>query len=518
MTGVHPQRRTRPLHGLFGWWRALRPLLRGVLALVLVVALVALGVWGYREWRYCAADIARADGSCVGITDGSHGPVFGPGTAEALALIGEENARIAADPQGRDVVTVAYLVPIPPPGVEDDYDVRLGADVMGAAVAQRQANRTTTLGDRPLIRLLIANVGDSSDPAPEPVRRLIAMATDDFTEERLMAVAVSGKSLDPLIGVIDQLVEAKVPVLVSHLTAEQVTSAPTAADTSLARVAPTTSDEAAALAAFLKPSTSSALIVQNSDREDRYAASLGDGFRASYPDEGHRIVAPDETYIGGASAANTMDDILVHVCQSRPDVVVFAGRAAELAPFVAALPRRTCLDHPVRVVTGDDGASLAEAVARDEPGLREGLRANASVVYTALAHPAAWQAAPDAFAPGTAQYLTDGCEECFPVLFPGQSLDDGYAIMAYDAVLTAVTVIRQPDGSVATPEAVVQEFKRLHGPQAVAGASGWISLEAAGSTVAKAVPIMEILPDGSTRFLQLGSPTGAPCRPGTAPC
>src|SRR5690606_20934402 len=86
MTGVHPQRRTRPLHGLFGWWRALRPLLRGVLALVLVVALVALGVWGYREWRYCAADIARADGSCVGITDGSHGPVFGPGTAEALAL------------------------------------------------------------------------------------------------------------------------------------------------------------------------------------------------------------------------------------------------------------------------------------------------------------------------------------------------------------------------------------------------------------------------------------------------
>src|SRR5690606_40840119 len=88
-------------------------------------------------------------------SDGSHGPVFGPGTAEALALIGEENARIAADPQGRDVVTVAYLVPIPPPGVEDDYDVRLGADVMGAAVAQRQANRTTTLGDRPLIRLLI---------------------------------------------------------------------------------------------------------------------------------------------------------------------------------------------------------------------------------------------------------------------------------------------------------------------------------------------------------------------------
>jgi ABC-type branched-subunit amino acid transport system substrate-binding protein len=369
-----------------------------------------------------------------------------------------------------------------------------------------------------LIRLLVANVGDSGKPALEPVRKLIDMAGSGFAEHKLMAVAISGKSLNPLIGAIDELVAAQVPVLVSHLTAEQVTSAPVAADSSLARVAPTTSDEAAALAAYLKPSTGTALIVQNSDRRDRYAASLGQGFREQYADGAHTILSPDETYIGGASAANTMDDILVHVCQQRPDVVMFAGRAAELTPFVAALPKRTCLDHPIRVVTGDDGASFAEAVARDEPGLREGLRANASVAYTALAHPEAWRAAPDSFAPGTAEYLTGSCAECFPTLFPGRSLDDSYAIMAYDAVLTAVTAIRQPDESVSSPDAVIQEFKRLHGPQSVAGASGWISLDAAGSPVGKAVAIMEVVPDGSTRFQQLSSPSGTPCRPGAAPC
>jgi ABC-type branched-subunit amino acid transport system substrate-binding protein len=521
MTEVRaPQRPPRPgrVRRLREWWRALITLWQVSLIIVLVAALVPLGVWGWNTWWYCAADILRANGSCVGITDGSHGPVFGAGTAEALERIGEENARIAADPGGKDIVTIAYLVPIPPPGVEDDYAVRLTGDVMGAAVAQRQANRTNTLGDRPLIRLLVANVGDSAEPAMEPIEKLIGMAGSGFAEHKLMAVAVSGKSLNPMIAVVDELVTAQVPVLISHLTAEEVTSTPVAADTPLARVAPTTSDEAAALASYLKPTTRTALIVQNSDRRDRYAASLGEGFREQYADGAHTILAPDETYIGGESAANAMDDILVHVCQQRPDVVMFAGRAAELGPFVAALPKRTCLDHPVRVVTGDDGASFAEAVARGDEGLREGLRANASVSYTALAHPEAWRAAADAFAPGTADYLTGGCAECFPTLFPGQSLDDSYAIMAYDAVLTAVTAIRQPGESVSSPDAVIQEFKRLHGPQAVAGASGWISLAATGSPVEKAVAIMDPLPDGSTRFRQLSSPSGTPCRPGTAPC
>ncbi|MHA6629852.1 ABC transporter substrate-binding protein [Pseudonocardia sichuanensis] len=501
------------------WWGDLRGAWRAVIVIVLVAVLTYAVTVIVDRWRYCEADIARGDGGgCVGITDGSHGPVFGAGTAEALRIIGEENARITADPGDKEIVSIAYLVPIPPPGVEDDYAVRLSGDVMGAAIAQRQANRTTTLGDRPLIRLLVANVGDSAAPAPEPVDDLIAMAGPDFATHKLMAVAVSGKSLDPMIGVIDELVDAEVPVLVSHLTAEQVTSAPVAADTSLARVAPTTSDESAALAAYLRPSTGRALIVQNSDQNDRYAASLGSAFREHYTAAGHTIVEPVETYVGGPSAANAMDDIMVHVCQQRPDVVFFAGRAAELAPFVAALPKRTCLDHPVRVVTGDDGASFAEAVARGEPGLREGLQANASVAYTSLANPDAWQASPELFASGSADYLTGGCPDCFPTHFPDHGLDDSYAIMGYDAVLTAVTAIRQPDGSVSTPDAVVQEFKRLHGPKAVAGASGWISLSATGSPVDKAVAIMGVLPDGTAEFLQLSSPSGSPCRPGTPPC
>jgi hypothetical protein len=117
-------------------------------------------------------------------------------------------------------------------------------------------------------------------------------------------------------------------------------------------------------------------------------------------------------------------------------VVFFAGRAPELAAFVAALPKRPCLDHPIRLVTGDDGAAFTAAVARGEPGLSEGLEANAALAYTALAHPEAWRASPDAFAPPSAMFLTGSCAECFQTLFPGYSLDDSYAVMAYDAVTT----------------------------------------------------------------------------------
>lgn len=503
-------------------WKDLHPRWRTLLVVLLVIALVALGVRVWQGFTYCASDIRKSDGGCVGITDGSHGPVFGAGTAEALRLIGEENARISGDTAGKEVVSIAYLVPIPPPGVDDDYAMRLSGDIMGAAVAQRQANRTNTLGDRPLIRMLVANVGDSANPAREPIEKLIEMTRAGFAEHKLMAVAVSGMSLDPMTAAIDALVTAEVPVLVSHLTAEQVTSAPAKADTALARIAPTTSDEAAALAAHLRPSSSRALIVQNSDQGDRYAQSLGAGFRTHYADAGHTVIQPDETYNGRwGDAANAMRAILRNICQQRPDVVFFAGRAPELAALVAVLPARPCLDFPIRLVTGDDGASFAAAVAGGAPELSRGLHANASVAYTALAHPEAWRASPGAFAPGSAEFLTGLCAECFPTLFPGQSLDDGYAIMAYDAVMTAVTAIRQPNGSsgsVGSPGAVLQGFKRLHGPDAVAGASGWISLAPVGNSINKAVPIMGVAPDGKAQFLQLSSPSGTPCTPATALC
>ncbi|GAA5145484.1 hypothetical protein GCM10023321_03440 [Pseudonocardia eucalypti] len=499
------------------WWQdRSRMIQRTICGLGVVV----LGVLGYLVWDWhvhCAPGVDQVGAQCVGITDGTQGPLFGAPTADALRLIGEENTRLTAT--GTPSLTVAYLVPIPPPGVEDEYGERLAGDLRGVAVAQRQANRTNTLGDRPAIRVLVANVGDSAEPAEKPVRKLIEMATSGFAEHRLMAVGVTGKSLDPYLRLIGQLVLADVPVIVSHVTADRLLQAPSA-NTPYIRVAPSTAAQAEAAAAYLRQSTRRALVVQNSDPDDQYARTLGDAFRARYPDpgSGHTLVVPEESYNGSRpGAANAMKGIVRNLCQQRPDVVFFAGRSPELAAFVAALPSRPCPGHPVRVMTGDDGVRFGSGVT-GSPELAAGLRANATVEYTALAHPRAWPAAPAAFAPGATAYLTGHCPECLDTLFPGARLDDSYTIMAYDMMMAAVAGIRSPNGVVDSPGALTQEFKRMHGAGSVAGASGWISLTSAGETIDKAVAIMRVLPMEGMEFVQLSAPSGVPCTPNSNNC
>lgn len=504
-------------HTMARFWGDLSRLVRMVIVVVLVVALIALGIFVWGRLTHCGPDIEKVDGQCIGITDGTDGPVFGEATADALRLIGEENTRIAGDPSA---VSIAYVIPIPPPGVDDDYATRLGGDIMGVAVAQRQANRTPTAGGPPPIRMLIANIGESRQPAEEPIATLKEMATTGFAEHRLMAVAISGKSLAPMTVAIDALLAADVPVVISHLTADRLTSRPVTADTSLARVAPTTSDEAAAAAAYLRSTGArKTLIVQNTDLEDAYSQDLGRAFRERYPGDNYQIVAPDETYSGKRpGAANTMRGIVNNICQQQPDALFFAGRSPELAALIAAMPLRTCPERPIKVMTGDDGASLAAAVAAGAPEVRAGLAANVSVAYTALAHPEAWRQAAGAFQPHSADYLTGNAPESFPVLFPHQRLDDGYAIMAYDAVMTVVRSIRSSQTPLGSPGALIQEFKRIHGIGAIPGASGWISLSPTGNTQAKAVPILGIGVDGRAQFLQLSSPSGSPCTPGMPQC
>ncbi|WP_028925378.1 ABC transporter substrate-binding protein [Pseudonocardia acaciae] len=486
---------------------------------VLALALVGLGIPTWYGLTHCAGGLAKVDGQCIGITDGNQGPVFGDRTAAALRLIGEENARVAGDPSA---VSIAYVVPIPPPGTDDDYAARVAEDVMGAAIAQRQANRTKTAGrpDRPPIRVLIANIGKAEQPANGPIGALREMATTGFAEHHLMAVVISGKSSGTPREAIDPLLAAHVPLIIAGLTDDQLTSAPVTANSSIARIAPTTSDEAAAAAAYLRSTGArKTLIVQNTDPRDAYSRDLGRAFREHYPGDGYEIVVPDEVYAGERSgAANTMNAIVTNLCQQQPDALFFAGRSPELAALVAALSHRPCLNRPIKVVTGHDGATFAAAAASGAPELRNGLSANVSVAYTALAHPESWRNAPGAFQPNAAEYLTCTGPDCFPTLFPGQSLDDGDTIMAYDAIMTAVRAIRSSDPPLGSPAELIQQFKRIHGVGLLPGASGWISLAPNGNAQNKAVPILGIGPDGRTQFVQLSSPSGTPCVPGMSGC
>lgn len=500
-------------------WNELSVLARTLVVLVVIGALAAAVILVIPPLLRCAEGVDRVDGQCVGVSDGADPVVFGEGFADVLAAIGAENQRIAES--GRAVVSVAYLLPVPAAGTDADLAKALRHDLVGAYTAQRQANRTKTLGDEPFIRLLVANSGDSSaywaDEAVVPT--LVGMARKEaFAEHHLVAVAITGRSLTTTRDAVDALLVQDVPVISARLTADQLTSRPPSADLTLARVAPTNSDQARAASAFLRPTAQKALIVQNSDENDTYTASLGKAFRASFPDATHQVERLETYSEDKGGVANTMRGILASVCAQKPDVVYFAGRAAALGALVQALPFRTCPELPINIFAGDDAIEFATAVSRGSSELRKGLEANASVSYTALAHPAAWRADPSLFAPGSTGFLSDRCPNCLLEVFPGENLSDGEVIIGYDAVLTAVRAIRSPYGINDTPDLVAQELKRIHLTESVPGASGWISLAPTGEAINKAVPVLRVQADGGVEFITLSSPAGTPCVPNVTPC
>jgi hypothetical protein len=512
VTGTEQDVRRR---GPLGWFGRLSRLVRTAIVLV-VLAVVGVATWLLvTHLTTCGERIAWIDDQCIGVvTTGADDDVFGAGTADVLARIQEENAQVEAS--GEPFVSVAYLLPLP--RAEGGDPAQLRRDLVGAHVAQRRANHTRTLGEAPLIRLVVANKGEGAAHWDDVVPALVEMAADG-SPDRLVAVAVGGQSLVTTIRAIDALVGAGVPVLTVRLTADLLTTEPPAPDVPLARLAPSNTDEANAAVAYLRPLARRAMIVQDSNTGDPYATSLGAAFHAAFPDSAHEVIEPVEYFDSRRSGvANTMPEILGNICLNRPDVIYFAGRSPALEALVQALPFRPCLDLRVRIVTGSDAVLFAAAAADATPELRRGLEADAEIVYTAVAHPGAWAAAPGAFQPAAAEYLSGPCENCLPRLFPDEYLDDGAVITGYDAVVTAVSAVRLGAAVNDTASLVAQQLKRLHGTEAIPGASGWLSFAATGEARDKATPVLRVRPDGSLEFLQLTSPDGVPCVPDGVSC
>ncbi|MGH3928788.1 MAG: ABC transporter substrate-binding protein [Pseudonocardiaceae bacterium] len=507
------------------WFRRLALPVRITVIAIAILLVVAGARWVYLELRTCGPGVDSIDGQCIGVTDGRvH---LTPDLADVLSKIQQENAEV--DRSGRSAVSVAHLLTLPNPSENNTLAVTLRHELEGAYLAQRVANGTKSNADEPLLRLLVANDGDLSQHWQQVVT---ALADKVNGPERLVAVIASGTTRTGRQKAIGTLTSQGIPVIASRLTGDNLTPMDEAAPApgpvrvqGLVRVPPTNSDQAAAAVAYFKsqPDIARALLVQSTDPDDEYSRSLGDAFRAAFPDDTHTLLTPVEEYnptLG--NVIGTMRDMLLSVCQQRPDMVFFAGRSPELAALVVALPTRPCPEFRINIATADGAVHFATTLAQGDDELRKGMNANMSMRYTALAHPGSWTESAESFAPGPRGHFQPSCEKCFRTLFPSefqnrdlpnQPLDDGGAITGYDAIATAVAAIRTGKERNDTPALIIQRFNRMHGLRAVAGASGWISLDRNGSPINKAVPILEIRPDGTVVFVQLSSPRSSPCRP-----
>jgi len=340
------------------------------------------------------------------------------------------------------------------------------------------------------------------------------MASEGFQATRLIAAVASGQSVSALLAALRELADTGFPVLSARLTANQLTD-PALLSSPITRISPTNSDQAVSLAAYLKStSAQSAIVVRSSDPNDSYSQSLADAFTEAFPDAEHSLLQPQEVYDPGATSG-VMRLLLANLCSRnpQPDAIFFAGRSAELRELIKALPYRSCLDQAVTIVSGDDAVDFATSISGDAE-LSRGLQANATVTYSALAHPDAWTnpEAQDNFNPEATYPFQETCvgQECFFAMFPGDSLDDGAAIMGHDAILTVATAARFGP--------VAQTLRRLHGELSVPGASGWLSFAPDGSAINKAVPVLQVTAEGVVHLVALSSPLGVPCYPGRQPC
>ncbi|MCN9241267.1 hypothetical protein NGF19_10790 [Streptomyces sp. RY43-2] len=487
---------------------------RRYVALLLAAALVAAGVWGglrlTREDRSCATGVTRPQGSndCVGVSTTAYDFKQHRFTAAADA-IDRENRRLKPG----SYVTVALLLPFTtsaPASLNDTLH-----ELQGAYLAQYQVNHEPT-GEYPRVRLALANTGADGAHWQEVVDRLEEMTKGP---ERLRAVTGIGQSTDNNKKAVRELTHRGIPVVGSSITADDLANGQGGKDPfpGLARVAPTNTDEARALAAFAQVTARKALLVYDKPG-DPYTRTLQTSLEKLLPGTLHQpqSFTPPADRTQDGTTANQFRQITQLLCDTpkSTDTVLFAGRHTQLRQFINQLGQRGCTDHRFTVLTGDEGSYLAGDTKLD----RKALTRNLSVRYTALAHPDAWKGKTAATGGSTADAATLAelirRAEQAPVGPIGPTaLDDGQLIIAHDALQLAVKGLREAtlNGRTAPSLAdVVNEWALIKGKQRVNGASGWICLDVHGNPYDKAVPIVELKPSGGTRFVQTAWPERDP--------
>ncbi|MFE5485561.1 hypothetical protein [Streptomyces sp. NPDC056527] len=478
-----------------------------------VVLAVLGGLTGYvvnrattPEDRSCAQGVERPEGSteCIGVN--GDGYDFGVSSlTEVAGLIREENRALKPG----EYATVALLLPLTSP--DAGMQVKVLHEVQGAYARQYRANHESN-SETPKIRLVLANTGKGNAHWRTTVDRLKNMTGG---EDRLRAVSGVATSSTEIRQAVAALTGAGVAVVGTTITADDIANGPGAGNNrfpGLARVSPTNGDEAKALAHFGKVDSAKALLVQDTRTGDHYTDTLKSAFAASLkgaPYEPQLFTSPADPTEEGTTA-NTFRQITHLICDTNAETVFFAGRHTQLRQFINALGSRGCADRAFTILTGDEGSYLGA----DRKLNRAALKAKLTVRYASLAHPDAWKPAPGRPVPGTGgstaaydTFLTDIARASKEPV----ALADGQAIVAYDAMATAVHAIRQatPQGA-QYPELadVVTQWPQVKGSLRVDGASGWICLDNFGNPFNKAVPIVELAQDGSQRFVQIAWPEG----------
>lgn len=509
--------RPRPLRWPRG--RLVRRLLVACLALAVVAAGVVVYAVAFTDDPSCGRGVEKRGPrkECTGVTDGS--VVFAPALRQVTEAIRAENRRVARHSHA----TVALFVPMVSDSPAEQRQIV--EEVQGAYLAQYRANHRSN-HRAPAIQLVLANPGRANAHWKPVADQLVRMASS--TRHNLRAVTGFNISLRSTKEAIAYLTNVKgIPVVGGPITADDIANTPRRPHTfrGLARVAPTNSDEAAALASAnpaIKPAET--LVVEDNREGDSYISTLRQTFAkltAGAPLAPETFSSPREDVNAEGNLSNDFHQMVTNLCVSPAKYVYFAGRPVQLRQFINELGRRSCTGRHYTVISGSHASTLAVDRAFDWSSLSRG--SGITVRYASLAHPDAWSgphAPKTGGSPAAYRHLSDLVAEFGTgrrAAIGQMSLTDSRTIITYDSVSTAVAAIRNNTvGKVTMPTLtqVSDGWLRLHGQSKVEGASGWICLDRYGNAYNKAVAVVELDPKTrAARFAELAWPEGKPPTP-----
>lgn len=451
------------------------------------------------DGRQCDLQVSRVQvgghTELVGLTGGSVAFRPGAGWASAMKALRTENAYATAGGPG-SYVTVAVGGPL------SDDEPRHLHRVEGAIAAQHEANHDGIVGDRPRIRLVLANMDSAEDHWKPVAGQLVSMVNGPG---HLRAVAGMGLSQAETVDAMNEVRKQYVPTVSDMITASTI-SAHTYPP--FARVAPDTAQQLDVLGGYLNPRLAhhKAMLVAYSKRTDMYTAALNADFQRYLGGPwraGGSIVAPF-----GDDPRQEFPQIVRILCGARGiDTVLYAGRAADLPPFLSDLGTRPgCAAGKITVISTSDTTRLLVSTPQNRQAW-EALRNKdrpTDLIFTPLDDPA---------------YLATRSEDrpsitrltgLFQSLgFDPKDLDTGWGIADYDATLTAAQAIRTAAGDaekIPPPQTVADQLRLMSSPStAVPGGSGAVRLDQnTGDRYDLHIPVLRFVP---------GKPGGLPGQP-----
>ncbi|MFG3252003.1 ABC transporter substrate-binding protein [Streptomyces sp. NPDC048172] len=395
---------------------------------VLLVLAVAAGVtvlvtvpdWGGED--DCPKGVQRVEGQCMAVADGDFS--YDKGLRGLVEEVAEENAEAS----GETYRSVALTMPFTSDATSAMSPGLIEHGLAGALAAQRAAN------DRPgpKLRLLLADIGkdmkqwrpvvDTLDGLPDGETLIATVGMPSSTTESKQAIKALEKREIPSVG----------PV---------ITSSDMNAGRFFFKTSPSNAHFTEALGRYLdrRKDAKTGFLVLDERAEDTYSRDLERHVLDAFGKE-FDLRRNSASFVGTrgdeAGTPNLFRIPVLNLCAAKADTVFYAGRDEDLPALVERLASAPDCGYrkPLRLVKVGIGLP-PELTGKD---ITARMRAAGIRLVQAASVDRAWTRGPGERPSGYAAFakayeaVTEGQD------LGGKPLDDGYAVMYYDA-LTAVS-------------------------------------------------------------------------------